>query len=71
MEPVSIVKRMDEAAYGYYRAKCVLLEICDEMTEAMKTGKPYRTRLDPPPGPAADAEGNFLPLPQWLPGQRR
>ncbi len=25
--------------------------------------------LDPPPGPPADAEGNFLPLPQWLPGQ--
>ncbi|MBU0718560.1 MAG: hypothetical protein KJ749_09960 [Planctomycetes bacterium] len=29
----------------------------------------YQTRLDPPPGPPADAEGNFLPLPQWLPGQ--
>ena len=37
--------------------------------EAMKIDKPYQTRLDPPPGPPADAEGNFLPLPQWLPGQ--
>ncbi len=37
----------------------------------MKTGKPYQTRFDPPPGPPADAEGNFLPLPQWLPGQPR
>ena len=45
---------------------------CDdknEMAEVMKTGKPYQTRLDPPPGPPADADGNFLPLPQWLPGE--
>jgi hypothetical protein len=25
--------------------------------------EPYQTRLDPPPGPPADAEGNFLPPP--------
>ncbi len=37
----------------------------------MKTGKPYQTRLDPPSGPPADGEGNFLPLPQWLPEQPR
>ena len=58
-----------KAAHGEYRKKCIILEIYDEMAEAMKTGKPYQTRLDPPPGPPADAEGNFLPLPQWLPGQ--
>lgn len=34
-------------------------------------GQPYQTRLDPPPSPPADSEGNFLPLPQWLPGQAR
>ena len=28
-----------------------------------------RRRIDLPAGPPADAEGNFLPLPQWLPGQ--
>ena len=26
-----------------------------EMAEAMRTGKPYQTRLDPSPGPSADA----------------
>ena len=30
-----------------------------------------RKRLDPPPGPPTGAEGNFLALPQWLPGQPR
>lgn len=29
----------------------------------------YQTRLVPSPGLPADIEGNFLPLPKWLPGQ--
>ena len=63
------VRQEDKAAYDRYRTKDTILEIYDEMAEAMRTGKPYETRLDPTPGPPADAEGNFLPLPQWLPGQ--
>ena len=39
------------------------------MAEAMNTGNPYRTHLNPPPGPLSDATGNFLPLPDWKPGQ--
>ncbi len=81
MDTFPIVKRKDIARTevkdnsgevtqeGRYRTKDTILEIYDEMAEAMKTGKPYQTRLDPPPGPPADAEGTFLPLPQWLPGQ--
>ena len=39
------------------------LEIYDQMAEAAKSGTPYQTVLDPPPGPpAAD-------LPDWQPGQ--
>ena len=71
METFPIVKKKDIRKHGHYRTKDTILEIYDEMTEAMTTGKPYQTRLDPPPGPPADAEGNFLPLPQWLPGQPR
>lgn len=41
------------------------------MAEAMKTRKPYQTRLDSPPGPPADARGNFSPLLKWLPGKPR
>ena len=48
---------------------CVILEIYDEMAEAMRTGIPYKTHLDPPPGPPTDDRGNFVPLPEWKPGQ--
>jgi len=49
METFPIVKRKDEAAYGEYRTKRVILEIYDEFQQAMATGKPYQTRLNPPP----------------------
>jgi len=49
METFPIVKRKDEQKYGEYRTKRVILEIYDTMAEAIRTGKPYRTLLDPPP----------------------
>lgn len=49
METFPIVKRKDEATHGEYRTKRVVLEIYDEMQQAMETGRPYQTRLDPPP----------------------
>ncbi len=70
MDTFPIVKK-DEKAHGTYRTKDTILEIYDAMAEAIRTGHPYQTRLDPPPGPPADAEGNFLPLPEWNPGQPR
>jgi hypothetical protein len=44
-----IVKRKDEAQFGEYRTKRVILEIYDAMQRAIDTGDPYRTILDPPP----------------------
>lgn len=49
MDTFPIVRRKEEDEYGEYRAKRVILEIYDEMAEAMATGTPYQTRLDPPP----------------------
>ena len=49
METFPIVKRKDVAAHGEYRTKRVILEIYDAMQQAMDTGEPYQTRLDPPP----------------------
>lgn len=80
METFPVVRRKDEATYGEYRTKRVILEMYDEMAEVLAANEAavaagqqptaaYQTRVDPPPGPPADAEGNFLPLPQWLPGQ--
>ena len=49
METFPIVKRKDVAAHGEYRTKRVILEIYDAMQQAMDSGQPYQTRLDPPP----------------------
>lgn len=49
METFPIVKRKDEAAFGEYRTKRLILEVYDAMAEAIETGKPYQTILDPPP----------------------
>jgi len=69
MDTFPIVKRKGQEKWGDYRTKRVILDIYDEMAEAMRTGKSYQTRLNPPPGPPADEKGNFLPLPGWNPGQ--
>jgi len=49
LETFPIVKRKDEQAHGEYRTKRVILDIYDAMQQAMETGLPYHTRLDPPP----------------------
>jgi hypothetical protein len=49
LETFPIVKRKDEQAYGEYRIKRMILDIYDAMQQAMATGTPYHTRLDPLP----------------------
>lgn len=49
METFPIVRKNDENAHGEYRTKRVILEIYDEMAEAIRSGKAYQTRLVPPP----------------------
>lgn len=51
METFPIVKRKDEANHGFYRTKDTILAIYDQMQTAMESGQPYKTPLDPPPGP--------------------
>ena len=57
MDTFPIVKRKDEAQHGEYRTKRVILEIYDEMKQAMETGESYQTRLDPPPADPRVAHG--------------
>jgi phosphoribosylformylglycinamidine (FGAM) synthase-like enzyme len=52
METFWVVRDRDVKAHGEYRAKRLILEIYDEMAEAIATGRPYQTRLDPPPADA-------------------
>ena len=50
MDTFPIVRRKDEARYGEYRTKRVILDRYDAMQTAAATGAPYyRTVLDPPP----------------------
>jgi hypothetical protein len=49
MDTFPIVRKSDEKEHGEYRTKRVILELFDAMAEAARTGKPYATRLDPPP----------------------
>jgi hypothetical protein len=49
METFPIIKRKDEQLYGEYRTKRVILEIYDAMAQAMETGNPYQTLLNPLP----------------------
>ena len=66
MDTFPIVRRKDEEKYdGDYRTKRVILEIYDAMQDAIRTGKPYQTRLDPPPGPPTDSDGKFIPVAEW------
>jgi len=70
MDTFPIVRRKDEGEYhGDYRTKRVILEIYDAMQESIRTGQPYQTRLNPPPGPPTNPDGSFAPLPEWKPGQ--
>jgi hypothetical protein len=49
MDTFPIVQKNDEKEYGEYRTKRMVLEIYDAMTDSLRTGKAYVTRLDPPP----------------------
>lgn len=49
LETFPIVKRKDEKQFGEYRMKRVILQMYDEMKQAMETGMTYKTRLVPPP----------------------
>jgi hypothetical protein len=61
MDRFPIVRRRDEQSHGEYRTKRLILEIYDELAEAIATGRPYKTRLDPPP---ADPRVAHLPRPR-------
>jgi hypothetical protein len=54
LDTFPIVQRNDEAKYGEYRTKRVVLEVYDIMARAIETSQPYQTVLDPQP---ADPRG--------------
>jgi hypothetical protein len=49
LDTFPVVLKNDEKEHGEYRTRRVILEIYDEMADAIRTGRLYQTRLDPPP----------------------
>ena len=50
LDTFPIIKRKDEERYEEYRTRLLILDVYDRMAEAIQTGEPYQTILDPPPG---------------------
>jgi hypothetical protein len=50
LDQFPIVRQKDERTYGSYRTKEYILEIYDALLTAQRSGRPYRTKLNPPPG---------------------
>ena len=59
------VVAIDLETTGLDPKKDAILSIYDGMQTAIDTGQSYQTRLDPPPGPPTDNEGNFIPMANW------
>jgi hypothetical protein len=55
MDTFRVWKEKEEKRFGEYRTKRVILEIYDEMTQAIESGQGYRTRLEPGPADPAVA----------------
>lgn len=50
LDTFPVVRKRDEAKHSEYRTRRVILEVFDRMTGAARTGVPYQTLLNPPPG---------------------
>jgi hypothetical protein len=70
METFNLVRDADVEEHGTYRTKDTILAIYDEMAEAMRTGKAYQTRLDPPPADPSCRHPEST-RPSWAPTPER
>ncbi len=50
LDQFPLVRQKDEKGHGCYRTKERILEIYDGMLAAQRSGKPYHSTLNPPPG---------------------
>jgi hypothetical protein len=64
MDTFKVVREKDEKSHGEYRTKRLILERYDALADATRTGRPYRSPLDPAPA-AAGATLVDHPRPAW------
>ena len=67
MDTFPIGKFKDEEKFGAYFTKDTILKIYDDLAESQRTGDPFVSPLNPPPGPPTDEHGQFIPMSQWDP----
>jgi len=66
LETFPIVKRHDEEEFGEYRTKRVILEIYDALAEAIRSNRPYLSRLDPKPGEVASGKAEGISADEFI-----
>lgn len=49
MDSFRLVRDSDQALYGHYRTKALIVDVYCKMADAIASGAPYETILDPPP----------------------
>jgi hypothetical protein len=49
LDSFTVLRKYEERDHDEFRTKRVVLEIYDKLTESIRTGRPYQTRLNPPP----------------------
>ncbi|NLH68733.1 MAG: hypothetical protein GX454_00910 [Brooklawnia sp.] len=59
MDTFPIVKRKDEAAFGSYRTKELILEVFDAMQAAIEAGVPYASSFDNPGSRPTEKDETF------------
>ena len=59
------VRRKVEQKHGSCRTKDTVLAIYDVVQDSIRTGRPDRTLLDPPPGPPADELAGCHAVTRW------
>ena len=45
-----------------------ILALYDTLTNCLAAGQPFKSTLNPPPGPPAKPDGTFATLPAWPKG---
>lgn len=50
LDSFGVIRKFDERDHGEFRTKRLVLDAYDAMTEAARTGVPFISPLDPPPG---------------------
>lgn len=64
MDSFFVVRKYDERDHGEFRTKRLILEYYDLMAEAIASGVPYQTPIDPPPGQGPRHDESTRP--DWL-----